>query len=36
MVRSVFLELWRQAPRLDLAKENVADWLFAGGRARLA
>jgi RNA polymerase sigma-70 factor (ECF subfamily) len=36
MVRSVFLELWRQAPRLDLAKENVADWLSAGGRARLA
>jgi len=36
MARSVFLDFWRQAPRLDRAKENVADWLFASARPHTA
>jgi RNA polymerase sigma-70 factor (ECF subfamily) len=27
-VRGVFLEFWRQAPRLDSSRVNVATWLF--------
>jgi len=29
IVLDVFLDFWRQAPRLDRAKTDVATWMFA-------
>lgn len=29
IVLSVFVEFWRQAPRIDARRENIAAWLLA-------